>query len=66
MPNSVVFQIAKRVEKIASQEGLETGPNALQQLAEECNGDIRLVLNSLQIYCTNHSQIRYIHIFYAW
>lgn len=41
--------IAERCAQIAKQEGLEVEPNALEALAESCGGDMRMVLNQLQM-----------------
>jgi len=41
--------IAQRCAQIAKMEGLDVEPNALEALAESCGGDMRMVLNQLQI-----------------
>lgn len=41
--------IAQRCAQIAKQEGLNIEPNALEALAESCGGDMRMVLNQLQM-----------------
>jgi replication factor C subunit 1 len=41
--------IAQRCAHIAQKEGLNIEPNALEALAESCGGDMRMVLNQLQI-----------------
>mmetsp|Transcript_117308 Transcript_117308/g.215912 ORF Transcript_117308/g.215912 Transcript_117308/m.215912 type:complete len:897 (+) Transcript_117308:45-2735(+) len=41
--------IAQRCAQIAKQEGLDVEPNALEALAESCGGDMRMVLNQLQM-----------------
>lgn len=50
-----VRQILPRIAKIAEQEGLKFGPNALEELTQSCHSDIRQVLNVLCTYTmTNH------------
>lgn len=41
--------IAQRCAQIAQREKLEIEPNALEALAESCGGDMRMVLNQLQM-----------------
>lgn len=41
--------IAKRCAQIAATEGLQVEENALEELAESCGGDMRMVLNQLQM-----------------
>jgi len=41
--------IAKRCAQIAANEGLQVEENALEELAESCGSDMRMVLNQLQM-----------------
>ncbi|CAO2828348.1 unnamed protein product [Amaranthus hypochondriacus] len=52
-------QIAKRLLQIANAEGLKVNEIALEELAERCNGDIRMAVNQLQYMSLSMSVIGY-------
>ncbi|KNA12520.1 hypothetical protein SOVF_124880 [Spinacia oleracea] len=52
-------QMAKRLLQIANAEGLKVNEIALEELAERCNGDIRMALNQLHYMSLSMSVIRY-------
>lgn len=52
-------QIAKRLSEVANAEGLKVDGNALAELAERVNGDIRMALNQLQYMSLSMSTINY-------
>jgi replication factor C subunit 1 len=41
--------IAQRCAEIAKREGFDVEPNALETLAESCGGDLRMILNQMQM-----------------
>ena len=51
--------VAKRLGHVARAEGLQCDEMALQQLAEECNTDIRLSLNMLQMFARRARVMRF-------
>eukprot|EP00958_Prasinococcus_capsulatus_P001177 scaffold106_cov380-Prasinococcus_capsulatus_cf.AAC.15 len=51
--------IARRLTDIARREGLDVNDAAMEKLAEESNGDLRLCLNMLQIWGKRSNTIRY-------
>ncbi|XP_057808112.1 LOW QUALITY PROTEIN: replication factor C subunit 1 [Salvia miltiorrhiza] len=52
-------QVAKRLSKIASSEGLQANEIALEELAERTNGDIRMAVNHLQYMSLSMSVIKF-------
>jgi DNA polymerase III delta subunit len=48
-PHVPYLQMAKRLGYIAQQEGLHIADNALEELAERVNGDMRMAINQLQV-----------------
>ncbi|KAH9606291.1 hypothetical protein KSS87_014959 [Heliosperma pusillum] len=52
-------QMAKRLLQIANAEGLQVNEIALEELAERCNGDIRMAVNQLQYMSLSLSVIKY-------
>jgi DNA polymerase III delta prime subunit len=48
-PLVAYLQMAKRLGYIAQQEGLHIADNALEELAERVNGDMRMAINQLQV-----------------
>ncbi|XP_074309592.1 replication factor C subunit 1 isoform X2 [Silene latifolia] len=52
-------QMAKRLLQIAKAEGLQVNEIALEELAERCNGDIRMAINQLQYMSLSMSVIKY-------
>lgn len=50
--------VAQRCADIARREGLDVEPNALEALAESCGGDMRMVLNQLQML-SRSSEVTY-------
>merc|ERR1712012_955319 len=45
--------VAQRCAEIAKREGLNVEPNALEELAESCGGDMRMILNQMQALSKN-------------
>ncbi|KAL2346835.1 hypothetical protein Fmac_000835 [Flemingia macrophylla] len=52
-------QMAKRLMDVAKAEGLQVNEIALEELAERCNGDMRMALNQLQYMSLSMSVINY-------
>ncbi|KMT08722.1 hypothetical protein BVRB_6g139950 [Beta vulgaris subsp. vulgaris] len=52
-------QMAKRLLQIANAEGLQVNEIALEELAERCNGDMRMAVNQLQYMSLSTSVIKY-------
>ncbi|KAK9750602.1 hypothetical protein RND81_02G207800 [Saponaria officinalis] len=52
-------QMAKRLMQIANAEGLQVNEIALEELAERCNGDMRMAVNQLQYMGLSLSVIKY-------
>ena len=52
-------QISARMARVAAAEGLQLSAAALEQLAEGCNSDLRLVLNSLQMLRTRGAAVTF-------
>lgn len=52
-------QMAKRLSQIANAEGLQVNEIALEELAERCNGDMRMAVNQLQYMSLSTSVIKY-------
>uniref|UniRef100_A0A803L7N0 Replication factor C subunit 1 n=1 Tax=Chenopodium quinoa TaxID=63459 RepID=A0A803L7N0_CHEQI len=52
-------QMAKRLLQIANAEGIQVNEIALEELAERCNGDMRMAVNQLQYMSLSMSVIRY-------
>ena len=46
-------QMVKRLKEIAAKEGLRLEDNALDVMAEACNGDLRMVINQIQLLAQN-------------
>ncbi|XP_021756204.1 replication factor C subunit 1-like isoform X2 [Chenopodium quinoa] len=52
-------QMAKRLLQIANAEGIQVNEIALEELAERCNGDMRMAVNQLQYMSLSMSVIKY-------
>ncbi|KAL9226124.1 hypothetical protein vseg_001973 [Gypsophila vaccaria] len=52
-------QMAKRLMQIANAEGLQVNEIALEELADRCNGDMRMAVNQLQYMGLSLSVIKY-------
>ncbi|XP_020234194.1 replication factor C subunit 1 isoform X2 [Cajanus cajan] len=52
-------QMAKKLMDVAKAEGLQVNEIALEELAERCNGDMRMALNQLQYMSLSMSVINY-------
>jgi replication factor C subunit 1 len=53
------MQIRSRIMSIAYKEGISIEPNAIDQLVTATHSDIRQILNLLQTWHLNESQMTY-------
>lgn len=55
-------QMAQRLSAIAKKEGLDVDMNALEMLCESVGGDIRQVLNVMQMWRTESNSMRFMEV----
>ena len=54
--------VAKRLAVVSAREGMTCDQMALEQMAEECNNDIRLSLNMLQMFHRRGKTMRFVDV----